>query len=55
MKQLTLASRTVLQVDQATSAQKTFHRQQRERGEDADLVRRLHLRADRYCQKGAST
>jgi IS4 transposase len=34
---------------------KLFHRQQRECCEDENLVRRLHLRADRYCQKGAST
>ena len=44
-----LASRAVLQVDQATSAYQTFHRQQRECGENADLVRRRHLRADRHC------
>jgi len=47
-----LASRTVLQVDQAASAHQAFHRQQRECSEDAGLVRRRHLRADRYCQKG---
>ncbi len=49
-----LASRVVLQVDQATSAYQTFHRQQRERGENANLVRHRNLRADRHCQKGAS-
>ncbi len=50
-----LASRAVLQVDQTASAHQAFYRQQRECGEDANLVRRRHLRADRYCQKGAST
>ena len=50
-----LAGRIVLQVDQAAPAHQAFHRQQRERGEDANLVRCLHLRADRHCQKGAST
>ena len=48
-----LANRIVLQVDQAASAYQTFHRQQRERSENANLVRRRHLRADRHCQKGA--
>ena len=41
-------------VDQAASAHQAFHRQQRERGEDAGLVRRRHLRADFHCQKGAA-
>ena len=34
---------------------KRFLGNERERGEDANLVRRLHLRADRHRQKGAST
>jgi transposase len=33
---------------------KRFSGHERERGEDANLVRRLHLRADRHRQKGAS-
>ena len=37
-----LAGGTVLQVDQATPAHQAFPRHQRERGEDADLVRRGH-------------
>ncbi|BBJ22312.1 hypothetical protein W01_11060 [Candidatus Nitrotoga sp. AM1P] len=48
-----LASRAVLQVDQAASAHQAFHRQQRECGEDANLVRCRYLRADCHCQKGA--
>ena len=50
-----LASRAVLQMDQAASAHQAFYRQQRECGEDANLVCRRHLRADRHCQKGVST
>ena len=50
-----LAGRAVLQVDQAASAHQAFPGQQRERGEDAGLVRSRHLRAHRYRQEGAST
>jgi hypothetical protein len=46
-----MAGRTVLQVDQAASPYQAFYRQQRKRREDANLVRCLHVRADRYCQK----
>ncbi len=37
-----LASRVVLQVDQATSAYQTLHRQQRERGQNVNLAYRRH-------------
>ena len=50
-----LAGRAVLQVDQAAPAHQAFPGHQRERGEDADLVRRGHLRAHRHRQEGAST
>ena len=50
-----LAGRTVFQVDQTASAHQAFPRQQRERGEDANLVRHCHLRADRHRQEGAAT
>ena len=52
--QESLAGGIVLQMDQATSAHQAFFGHQRERGEDANLVRRLHLRADCHRQKGAS-
>ena len=39
---------------QATSAHQALFGHQRERGEDANLVRRRHLRVDRHCQKGSS-
>ncbi len=38
-----LESRIVFQVDQATSTYQTFHRQQRERGQNANLARRRYL------------
>ena len=50
-----LAGRAVLQVDQAAPAHQAVPGQQRERGEDAGLVRRGHLRAHRHRQEGAST
>ena len=50
-----LAGRAVLQVDQAAPAHQAISRHKRERGEDANLVRRLHIRAHRHRQKGAST
>ena len=50
-----LAGRAVLQVDQAAPAHQAFPGQQRERREDAGLVRRGHLRAHRHRQEGAST
>ena len=40
-----LASRTVLQMDQAASADQGFLRLERKRGEDPDLDRRVSLRA----------
>ena len=49
-----LAGGVVLQMDQAASAHQAFSGHERERGEDANLVRRVHLRADRHRQKGAS-
>ena len=42
-------------MDQATSAHQALSGHKRERGEDTNLVRRVHLRADRYRQKGASS
>jgi hypothetical protein len=53
--QKSLASGTFLQMDQAASAHQEISRYQRERGEDANLVRRLHLRAHRYRQEGTAT
>jgi hypothetical protein len=50
-----LAGGNVLQVDQAAPAHQALPGYQRERGEDADLVRCGHLRADRHRQKGASS
>ncbi len=50
-----LAGRIVLQMDQAASAHQAISGHQRERGEDANLVRRVHLRAHRHRQEGAST
>ena len=43
-----LAGRTVLQVDQAAAAHQAFSGHQRERGEDANLARRVHLCAHCY-------
>jgi hypothetical protein len=40
--QESVASRAVLQTDQAASSDQTFPGQQRERGEDAGVVRRRH-------------
>ena len=44
-----LASRVVLQMDQTAPAHQEVSGQQRERGQDANLVRRVHLRAHRHC------
>ena len=49
-----LAGRTVLQVNQATPAHQTLFGHQRERRQDANLVRRVDLRDDCYRQEGAS-
>ena len=46
-----LAGGVVLQVDQAASAHQEISGYQRERCEDANLVRYRHLRAHRHCQK----
>jgi hypothetical protein len=40
-------------MDQATSAHQAFFGHKRKRGEDANLMRRFHLRADCHRQKGA--
>ena len=48
-----LASVAVLQMDKTTSAHQALSGHERERGEDANLVRRVHLRADSHRQKGA--
>jgi len=50
-----LAGGVVLQMDQATSANQEIPGHERERREDAGLVRHRHLCADRNCQKGTST
>ena len=50
-----LAGGVVLQMDQAASAHQAFPGHQRKRGEDADLVRRTHLRAHCYRQKRTAT
>jgi hypothetical protein len=50
-----LAGGVILQMDQAVFAHQAISRHQRERGEDANLVRRVHLRADRHRQEGTST
>ena len=52
--QESLASGVVLQMDQAAPASEKILGHKRERGEDANLVRRVHLRTDRHRQKGAS-
>ena len=49
-----LAGRTVFQVDQATPAHQALFGHQRERRQDANLVRRIDLRADCHRQEGAS-
>ena len=41
-------------MNQAALAYQAFSRNQRERGEDANLVRRIHLRVDCHRQEGAS-
>jgi hypothetical protein len=41
-------SRIVLQVDQAASAYQAFSGYEHERGEDTNIVRGAHLRADRH-------
>jgi len=40
-----------IQVDQAAPANQGIFWYYRERSQDANLDRGLHLRADRYCQK----
>ena len=50
-----LAGRAVLQMDQAAPAHQAIPGHQRERSEDADLVRRVDLRAYRHRQEGASS
>jgi len=45
----------VLQMDQAAPPHQTLSGHQRERREEPDLVRRRHLCADRYRQKGTET
>jgi Domain of unknown function (DUF4372)/Transposase DDE domain len=44
-----LAGRAVLQMDQAAPAHQALFGHERERGEDANLVRRVYLRAHRHC------
>ncbi len=46
--------RAVLQMDQAALAQQEVSWHQRERGEDAGVVRHRNLRAHRHRQEGAS-
>ncbi len=43
------------QMDQTASAHQAFSGHERERGQDANLVRRVHLRVDRYRQKRTSS
>ena len=50
-----MAGGIVFQMDQAALAHQEIPGHQRERGEDANLVRRVHLRVDRHRQEGAST
>ena len=50
-----LAGGAVLQVDQAAPAYQAIPGHQRERGEDAGLVRHRHIRTDRHRQEGASS
>lgn len=49
-----LAGRIVLQMDQTAPANQEVNEQQRERGKDENLVRRVDLRADCHRQKGTS-
>ena len=53
--QESLAGGVVLQMDQATFANQEIPGHERERGEDANLVRRIHLCAHCHRQEGAST
>jgi hypothetical protein len=53
--QVSTVGGVVLRVDQAALAYQAFHRQQRECGEDAGVVRFRNLRADCHRQKWAST
>ena len=53
--QESLAGRSVFQVDQAAFAHQEIPWHERERGEDANLVRRVHLCPHRNRQEGAST
>jgi len=52
--QESLAGRVVLQVAQATPAHQAISWHERERREDANLVRRVHLHAHCHRQEGAS-
>ena len=52
--QESLAGRIVLQVDQTAPSHEEVFGQQRERSQDANLVRRVDLRSDCYRQKGTS-
>ena len=47
--------KTLVFLTNNTAAHQAFFGHERERGEDANLVRRVHLRAYRNHQKGAST
>jgi hypothetical protein len=49
-----LADRAVPQMDQAAPAHQAFPRQQRERGEDAGVVRRGHPRTHRHRQEAVA-
>ena len=51
----TMAGRVVLQVDQAAPSDQDLSGHQRERSQDANLDRGLHVRADRYTQKTIET
>ena len=53
--QATLASGVVLQMDQAASADQDIFGYERERGQDTNLDRGLHLCADRYHQETAAS
>jgi hypothetical protein len=50
-----MAGRVVLQMDQATPSDQDLSWHQRERSQDANLERGLHLRADRDTQKTFET
>ena len=51
----TMAGRVVLQVDQAAPSDQDLSGHQRERSQDANLDRGLHVRADRYTQQTIET